>query len=188
MCARVGRFIRDVFRTIAGRVRQIRLLLPICMPSTFLMHNLAPEVLQTGRNPAKFILEITKVTGFAPKPKEQPAIPAETEHEKLARIAKGQEAGFSPSRAGGSKAPNSKGIDGKSLANTSDDDLSAFFNNVKERPTCADWRVTDYSKSTRIGVSSMMPWRSLSVKTSSSERNKRILSIVIESEVVELIS
>lgn len=90
---------------------------------------LARQSLQNGRNPAQVIYDIAKARGFAPKAK---AAPQETESEKISRIAKGQEAGFSLSQAGGSKAPANKGLDAKSLATMSEDDFNSFMAKAKK--------------------------------------------------------
>lgn len=95
---------------------------------------LAAQALQAGKNPARIVFELAKVRGFAPKAKEVPVVevPAETEQQKLARISKGQEAGFSLGQAGGSKAPNNKQFDAKTLASMNDEDFSAFVNKAKK--------------------------------------------------------
>ena len=59
----------------------------------------AAQALRVGRNPAQVVMELAKARGFMPKPKT--AAPAETEQEKIARIARGQEAGFSLSPGNG---------------------------------------------------------------------------------------
>jgi hypothetical protein len=76
------------------------------------------------------VLEIARAGGFAPKakaPTPAQSASAETEQERITRIAKGQEAGFSLRQAGGSKAPNNKSFDAKTLASMSDEDFSAFL-------------------------------------------------------------
>jgi len=90
---------------------------------------LADNALRTGKNPAQVVMDIAKARGFKPIPKQA----AETEQEKINRIAKGQEAGFSLSQATGSKASSAgKGLDAKTIATMSDEDFSAFVAKAKK--------------------------------------------------------
>ena len=79
-------------------------------------------------------MDVAGARGFVPKAKTPviPKEPVETEQEKLIRIAKVQEAGFSLSQAAGSKAPSGKGLGAKTLANMSDDDFTAFVDKAKK--------------------------------------------------------
>lgn len=92
---------------------------------------LAAQALQGGRNPAQIVMDLAKARGFAPKPKTAEA-PKETEQQKIERIAKGQEAGFSIGSAAGAKAPNNSRLDAKNLANMSDEDFTAFMEKAKK--------------------------------------------------------
>lgn len=89
---------------------------------------LAAQALQNHQNPAEIVLNLAKARGFAAKPKA----PLETEQQKLDRISKGQEQGFSIGQAAGSKAPNNSAMDAKTLAKMSDDDFTAFLNKAKK--------------------------------------------------------
>lgn len=97
-----------------------------------IIHNekitLAANVMQNGRNPAETIMAIAKARGFAAKPK----VEAETEQQKIARIAKGQEQGFSIGQASGSKAPNNSKLDAKTLATMSDEEFTAFMSKASK--------------------------------------------------------
>jgi hypothetical protein len=95
---------------------------------------LAAQALQGNRNPAQVVMEVAKARGFTPKPKgqAQPPAAAETETERLARIAKGQEAGFSLGQGSGSRAPVKNGFDAKTIANMSEDDFTAFLEKAKK--------------------------------------------------------
>jgi hypothetical protein len=94
---------------------------------------LAAQAIQGGRNPAQVVMEIAKARGFAPKAKVQAVeTPAETEQEKITRIAKGQEAGFSLGQAAGGRAPNNSKLDAKSIANMSDEAFQAFVDKAKK--------------------------------------------------------
>lgn len=90
--------------------------------------NLAKQAIQGGRNPAQVVLDIAKARGFKTSPKQV----TETEAEKISRIAKGQEAGFSLSQASGSKGPVNKGMDAKTLATMSEDDFTNFLEKAKK--------------------------------------------------------
>ncbi len=72
---------------------------------------LAHAALQQGRNPAEIVYALAKMRGYAPKaPAAQAAAGGEGEAAKLARIAKGQEAGASLGAASGA-APGKTGIE-----------------------------------------------------------------------------
>lgn len=89
---------------------------------------LAATALQNRQNPAEIVMNLAKARGFAAKPKA----PAETEQQKIDRIAKGQEAGFSIGQAAGSKVPNNSALDAKTLAKMSDEDFTAFLAKAKK--------------------------------------------------------
>lgn len=72
---------------------------------------LAHAALQQGRNPAEVVYALAKMRGYAPKATSgNGAAPGEGEAAKLARIAKGQEAGASLGAASGA-APGKTGIE-----------------------------------------------------------------------------
>lgn len=89
---------------------------------------LAENAIRAGRNPAQVVMDVAKARGFAVKP----AAPVETEQQKIDRIARGQEAGFSLGQATGSKAPNNSKLDAKTLANMSDEAFTAFVEKAKK--------------------------------------------------------
>lgn len=89
---------------------------------------LAAQALQNGKNPGEVVMNVAKARGFAPKPKQA----AETEEEKIARIAKGQEQGFSLGQAAGSKAPNNSKLDAKTIVNMPDDQFTALLEKAKK--------------------------------------------------------
>lgn len=89
---------------------------------------LAQRAIQLGRNPAELVMENSKLRGYTQKTKA----PVETEQEKITRISKGQEVGFSLGQATGSKAPVNKGLDAKSLATMTDEDFTAFMAKAKK--------------------------------------------------------
>lgn len=90
---------------------------------------LAAQAVQAGRNPAQVVMDIAKARGFRATPKQA----VETEQEKITRIAKGQEAGFSLSQASGSKAPTAGSkLDAKTVATMSDDDFTALMAKAKK--------------------------------------------------------
>lgn len=97
---------------------------------------LAHTAIQNGRNPAQVIMDIARARQFKPTPKQVAAVekiaPAETEQEKITRIGKAQEAGFSLSQAAGGKAPNNSKLDAKALANMPDAEFAAFVENAKK--------------------------------------------------------
>ncbi|WP_311274799.1 hypothetical protein [Methylobacterium sp. WCS2018Hpa-22] len=65
---------------------------------------LVQAAIAAGQSPAERILQLAKVRGFAPKPAEAAAAPAESPAEKAARISRGQAASKSLSVAGGAAA------------------------------------------------------------------------------------
>ena len=71
---------------------------------------LAHAALQQGRNPAEIVYALAKMRGYAPKAAAARNGAAEGEAAKLARIAKGQEAGTSLGAASGA-APGKTGIE-----------------------------------------------------------------------------
>lgn len=89
---------------------------------------LAHAALLQGRNPAEVVYALAKMRGYAPKGSNARATPAgESEAAKLARIAKGQEAGTSLGAASGA-APGKTGIE--ALLAMSDAEFSAALDKM----------------------------------------------------------
>lgn len=90
---------------------------------------LAQQALQSGKNPAESVYMIAQARGYK-KAEAAPEKKDETEADKIARIAAGQQAGKSLSQAGGGALASGQKLDAKTLANMSDEDFEKVYSKL----------------------------------------------------------
>lgn len=92
--------------------------------------SIAIQALNTGKNPAEIAYKLAMTRGYTKKQVEA-VKQAETDSEKLANIAAGQKANLSLGDVSGSP-PNSKKIDGKTLATMSEAQFAKVLKSMSE--------------------------------------------------------
>lgn len=94
---------------------------------------LAQQAIQAGNNPAKIVYEIAKARGYAKK--EAP--PVASDADRLSKIEAGQNASKSLGQAQGAQTSSGKNIDGKTLANMSDDEFAKLYTKLSRSERAA---------------------------------------------------
>lgn len=91
---------------------------------------LAQQAISNGTNPAQIIYAIAKARGYTKAEPKTEAAPVEDTAQRLDRIAAGQAASKSVGQALGAQVSSGKAMDGKTLANMSDDDFAKLYNKL----------------------------------------------------------